>query len=118
MADVTIFHNPRCSNSRGALAVADERGVEVDVVRYLEQRPDRQTLVDLVAILEDPVEDLVRKDARFSELGLDATDYQGRPDAVIDLLERHPELMQRPVLVRGSRAIIGRPRDRVVDFLA
>ena len=118
MADVTIFHNPRCSNSRGALAVADERGVEVEVVRYLEQRPDRQALTELLARLEDPVEDLVRKDARFSELGLDPEDYQGQPEAVIDLLQRHPELMQRPVLIRGDRAIIGRPRQRVVDFLA
>jgi arsenate reductase (glutaredoxin) len=118
MADVTIFHNPRCSNSRAALAVAEERGVDAEVVRYLEQRPDRESLARVVAILDDPVEDLVRKDDRFKALGLSASDYVGRPEAVIELLERHPELLQRPVLVKGDRAIIGRPRDRVVDFLA
>jgi arsenate reductase (glutaredoxin) len=118
MAEVTIFHNPRCSNSRNALAVADQRGVDVDVVRYLEQRPDRATLTRVVSLLEDPVEDLVRKDARFGELGLDAGVYEGDADAVVDLLVEHPELLQRPVLVKGSRAIIGRPRDRVVEFLA
>lgn len=118
MADLTIFHNPRCSNSRNALAVADEHGIEAEVVRYLEQHPDRPTLTRLVSQLEDPVEDLVRKDDRFTELGLDAGDYVGRPEAVIDLLVEHPELMQRPVLVKGDRAIIGRPKDRVVEFLA
>lgn len=118
MADVTIFHNPRCSNSRNALAVAEEHGVDAEVVRYLEQRPDREALTALIARLEDPVEDLVRKDGRFKELGLDPQAYVGQPDAVIDLLVEHPELLQRPVLVKGDRAIIGRPKERVVEFLA
>ena len=118
MAEVTIFHNPRCSNSRNALAVADERGVDADVVRYLEQHPDRDTLSRLLSQLEDPVEDLVRKDDRFKSLALDPADYVDRPDAVIDLLLEHPELMQRPVLIKGERAIIGRPKERVVEFLA
>jgi arsenate reductase (glutaredoxin) len=118
MAEVTIFHNPRCSSSRNALAVAEERGVDAEVVRYLEQRPDREALTRLVAQLEDPVEDLVRKDDRFKALALDAADYVGRPEAVVDLLVEHPELLQRPILVKGERAIIGRPKDRVVDFLA
>lgn len=118
MSDVTIYHNPRCSNSRNALAVADERGIEPVVVRYLEQRPDRESLTRLVSLLEDPVEDLVRKDDRFEELGLSPDDYVGRPEAVVDLLVDHPELLQRPVLVKGGRAIIGRPRERVIEFLA
>jgi arsenate reductase (glutaredoxin) len=118
MAEVTIYHNPRCSNSRGALVAAEERGIEAEVVRYLEQRPDRETLTRLVSQLEDPVEDLVRKDDRFKELQLDPKDYVGSPEAVIDLLAEHPELLQRPVLVKGDRAIIGRPKERVVEFLA
>ncbi|RMH42296.1 MAG: hypothetical protein D6689_08565 [Deltaproteobacteria bacterium] len=81
------------------------------------ERPSRQTLEELVAKLEDPVEDLVRKDAKFKALGLDAAALVGQPARVVDLLVEHPELLQRPVLVRGDRAIIGRPRERVAPFL-
>jgi arsenate reductase len=99
------------------LAVAEANGVEVDVVRYLKEPPDRATLEHLVSILEDPVEDLVRKDAKFDKLGLDAASLVGNPAAVVDVLVAHKELLQRPVLVKGDRAIIGRPKDRVEPFL-
>jgi len=81
------------------------------------ERPDRATLENLVAIIEDPVEDLVRKDSLFKKLGLDPADYVGKPRAVVDILEKHPALLQRPVIVRGNKAIIGRPRERVPVFL-
>ena len=87
-------------------------------VLYLKQPPDRATLRGLVSRLEDPVEDLVRKDSRFKKLGLNPDDYVGSADAVVDVLEAHPALLQRPVLVRGKRVIIGRPRERVVEFLS
>lgn len=92
-------------------------GVSFREVRYLKEKPDRATLAHLVSVLEDPVEDLVRKDSRFKKLGLDPDDYVGAPDAVIELLSQHPALLQRPVLVRGDRAIIGRPKTRVAEFL-
>ena len=81
------------------------------------ERPDRATLEGLVAMIEDPVEDLVRKDSRFKKLGLSPDDYVGNAKAVVDILEKHGDLLQRPVIVRGKRAIIGRPRDRVPVFL-
>lgn len=87
-----------------------------EIVRYTKNPPDRSTLEHLVGILEDPVEDLVRKDSRFKKLELDPDDYVGNAAAVIDLLCDQPALLQRPVLVRGDRAIIGRPRDRVPAF--
>jgi arsenate reductase (glutaredoxin) len=98
------------------LAVAEANDVDVEVIQYLKTPPDRATLEGIVAVLEDPVEDLVRKDGNFSKLGLDAGDYTERP-SVVELLLEHPELMQRPVLVKGGRAIIGRPKDRVEPFL-
>lgn len=115
MSDVTIFHNPRCSKSRQAMAVADETGTDVDEVRYLDAPPDRTTLIAVVGKLEDPVEDLIRTgDAKKQGIDLgDITD----PDVVVDLLLEHPQLMERPVLVKGDRAIIGRPTDRVEPFL-
>jgi arsenate reductase len=98
--------------------VLQELDVSADVVQYLKTPPDRESLTRLVGILEDPVEDLVRKDARFQKLGLDPDDYVGNPEAVVDLLSREKALMQRPVLVKGDRAIIGRPKTRVADFVA
>lgn len=68
-------------------------------------------------MLEDPVEDLVRKDAKFEKLGLDADSFVGKPKAVIDILLKHKELMQRPVVVMGNKAIIGRPKEKTEKFL-
>lgn len=89
----------------------------MDVVLYMKAPPGRDTLEWLVSIIEDPVEDLVRKDANFRKLGLVADDFAGNPDAVVDLLERRKALMQRPVVVRGEWAIVGRPKSRVARFL-
>jgi len=106
------------------VAVATDAGADFDVVLYMSDRPDRDTLRGIVERLEDPVEDLVRKDSQFSKLGLNPDDYAGNPDAVVDVLLQYPRLMQRPVLVRGDRAIIGRPlgdmkaKDRLAEFLA
>jgi arsenate reductase len=117
MADVTLYHNPKCSTSNHALGVVNDLGVDAEVVQYLKTPPDRATLQRLVKILDDPVEDLVRKDANFEKLGLSADDYVGNAKAVVDVLVEHPELMQRPLLVRGGKAIIGRPKDRVAPFV-
>jgi len=117
MADVTLFHNPNCSTSRFALDESTTTPVDVEVVQYLKAPLDRDQLLELIDKLDDPAADLVRKDGFFKDQGLDADDYT-TPEAVADLLVEHPRLMQRPVLVRGDRAIIGRPKDRVAPFLA
>ena len=90
----------------------------MELVLYMKTPPDRATLQWLASILEDPVEDLVRKDSNFRKLGLVAGDYVGNPVAVVELLERRKALLQRPVVVRGDRAIVGRPKARVAEFLA
>lgn len=99
------------------MAVAEAQGVDADVVLYMKTPPDRAALEHLVSILEDPVEDLVRKDSQFKKLELNADDYVDNAEAVIDLLAERKALMQRPVVVKGDRAIIGRPKDRVGEFL-
>jgi len=116
MADVTILHNSACSTSKHALAEADQAGTATEIVQYLKAPLDRTALLDLIGKLEDPPADLVRKDPYFAQLGLDAADYV-TPEAVAELLVEHPRLMQRPVLIKGERAIIGRPKDRVRPFL-
>lgn len=118
MADVVIYHNPNCSTSRHAVEVADELGVDYDVVKYMlkAERPDRAQIVELVGMLEDPATDLVRRDAKFKKLGLSDADV-ATVDQVVSVLAEHGELLQRPVIVKDGKAIIGRPKDRVRPFL-
>ena len=99
------------------MAVAEELGVEHEVVLYMKEPPDRKTLEKIVAGLEDPVEDLVRKDARFKKMELNPDDYVDNPGAVVDLLVEQKALLQRPVVVKGRKAIIGRPKARIAEFL-
>ena len=100
------------------MAVAEDLGIEPDVVLYMKEPPDRAALEKIVAGLEDPVEDLVRKDSRFKKLELNADDYVGNAEAVIGLLVEQKALLQRPIVVKGNKAIIGRPKDRIATLLA
>ena len=88
------------------------------MVLYIKEPPDRKTLESIIAGLEDPVEDLVRKDSKFKKLELNPDDFVDNPDAVIDILVAHKQLLQRPVVVKGDAAIIGRPKDRIREFLS
>jgi len=97
-------------------AILRERGVEFDAIEYLKTPVGRAGLERILRAIPDPPGDLVRKDKRFTELGLRAGDYT-TPDAVIELLLRHPELMQRPVVFGGERAMIARPAERVLELL-
>ena len=105
------------------MAVATEMNVDFDEVRYLKNPPDEATLRSIIAKLEDPVENLVRKDAHFKKLELDEDDYVGDADAVVAVLLEHPRLLQRPIIVTDDTAIIGRPlgdqkaKDRVAAVL-
>lgn len=117
MSDLTILHNSACSTSRHAVEAAGDAGAAAEVVQYLKKPLTRDELIELIGKLDDPAADLVRKDGFFKGLDLDPADYT-TPEAVADLLVEHPRLMQRPVLVRGDRAIIGRPKDRVAAFLS
>ena len=115
--DLTIMHNNRCSTSRAAMERIEEAHLQAEVVDYLRDPLDAAALGALLDKLEDAPSDLVRRDAYFAELGLTDADVATR-EQVVALLAAHPRLMQRPVLVRGDRAIIGRPKERVAGFLA
>ena len=106
------------------MAVAEDLGIDVNVVKYINDPPDEALLRRIVDGLEDPVEDLVRKDSKFKKLELDPGDYVGDPDAVVAVLVEHKALLQRPVIVKGDltgsgklEAIIGRPKDRIGPFI-
>jgi arsenate reductase (glutaredoxin) len=111
-----VYHNQSCSKSRGALEILADRGVDHEVVEYLKAPPDRASLERIVDAIDGPPAALVRHDRRFEELGLSPADYTTR-NAVIELLLEHPELMQRPVIFRGERAVIARPSDKVLELL-
>ena len=114
---VTIYHNPNCNSSVNAVRIAEELGAKAEIVLYLKTPPDAPTLRAIIAKLEDPVTDLVRRDNLWAKLGLTDADA-ATPDQVVDLLVRHKPLLQRPLLVTADRAIIGRPKDRVRELLS
>jgi arsenate reductase len=99
------------------VSIAEELGVDADVVLYLKTPPDAATLRAIVAKLQDPVTDLVRRDSLWKKLGLTEDDAQTEQQ-VIDLLVRHKQLLQRPVVVTPDKAIVGRPKERVRELLS
>lgn len=117
MSEVRILHNPRCSKSRQALALLEDRGVEPTVVRYLDEPLTRDELAALLARLDGDPAALVRTgEALFKELGVDRSTLDDA-GVVADLLAEHPKLMERPVVDVGDRAVIGRPPERVLELV-
>jgi len=116
MTGYVLYHNPRCSKSRGALELLQERGIEPEVVRYLETPPDADALRGLVERLGIRPRGLLRTgEEEYASLGL--ADPSLDDDAIIAAMAAHPRLIERPILVRGGRAVIGRPPEKVLELL-
>ena len=98
------------------MRIADELGVAADVVLYIKTPPDEAALRGIIAKLEDPVTDLVRRDSMWTKLGLTDADV-ATADQVVAVLVKHKQLLQRPVVVTKTKAIIGRPKERVRELL-
>ena len=115
-ANVTIWHNPNCSNSRGALALLRERDIEPRVVLYLKDTPDRATLLATVQATGEPVRALLRdKEALCAELGLH--DPGKTDDELVDAMLAHPVLINRPVVITPKGARLCRPPERVLELI-
>lgn len=114
---VTIYHNPRCSKSRDTLALLQERGITPQVVAYLEQAPTPDEIRRLLGLLGlADARALMRKgEAEYTELGLD--DPALGQDALIAAMAAHPRLIERPIVVHGDKAVIGRPPEKVLAIL-
>jgi arsenate reductase len=111
-----FFHNPRCSKSRGALELLRERGVEPEILPYLEQPPSVAELRALVRLLGVPARALLRTgEPEYAELGL--ADPSLDDDALVAAMHAHPRLIERPIFVHDDRAVIGRPPERVLELL-
>jgi len=113
---VTIYHNPRCSKSRQTLALLEEKGIDADVVLYLESPPDRTTLASLLKKLGKTPRELLRKgEDEYKANNL--ADASLSDDALIDAMVKHPRLIERPIVVNGDKAALGRPPESVLDIL-
>ena len=116
MAEVTIDHNPRCSKSRETLKLLEEKGVALEVVEYLKTPPDAATLKGLLAKLGIAAAELLRrKEDEYGELGLAAK--LNDEEALVRAMVEHPVLMERPIVVKGGKARIGRPPEQVLEIL-
>ncbi|MDZ7782592.1 MAG: arsenate reductase (glutaredoxin) [Halioglobus sp.] len=115
MAEVTIYHNPRCSKSRRTLALLEEHGIAPEIVLYLETPPDEAQLKALLAGLGMDAQQLVRRGEeayKASGLGADSSEQE-----LLAAMARHPKLIERPIVVMGSRAVLGRPPENVLDLI-
>ena len=99
------------------MRIAEELGVEVDIVNYINTPPDADTLRSILAKLEDDHTALVRRDSKWKKLGL-TDDDAATDDQIVELLVKHKQLLQRPVVVTKDTAIIGRPKSRVTELLS
>jgi arsenate reductase len=113
--DITVWANDRCSKSRGAEAILKERGVDYVRIPYLEEAPTRAELERVLRLLgtDDPRVLIRDGEPEYAELSLaDASD-----DGLLDALATHPSLLQRPVIIRGDRAVVARPAEKVLELL-
>lgn len=113
--DVTVWFNPGCSKCRTVQGILAERGVGADYVRYLEQAPSREEIESVLALLgnDDPRSIMRTGEARYTELDLAGADR----DALLDAMVANPILLERPIVIRGDRAVVGRPPENVLDLL-
>lgn len=115
MSTYTIWHNPRCSKSRQTLGILEEKGVEADIVKYLEETPTVEAIKDVLKKLNISARELMRtKEKEYKELGLkDETDEEKLIEAMVE----HPKLIERPIVIKGEKAVLGRPPENVLDLI-
>lgn len=112
---ITIWHNPKCSKSREALSILEQKGVKSEVFKYLDTPPSRDEIVSVLQKLGISARALMRtKEDLYKELGLAQVSDEAK---LIDALAEYPKLIERPIVIEGNRAVIGRPVEKVIEFL-
>jgi arsenate reductase len=109
-----MYHNPRCSKSRQTLELLRQRGIEPEIVEYLKTPPDQRTLEELLAKLGlEPRELMRQQEEEYQRLGLEQVTDRGK---LIQAMAAHPILIERPIVVKGERARLGRPPEKVLEI--
>ncbi len=116
MEKVTIWHNPKCSKSRQALSLIEENGSEKEVVKYLEATPTKEELKKVLSMLEISPRELMRtKEDLYKELDLK---NENDDEKLIEAMVENPKLIERPVVIKGDKAVIARPPEKTLELLS
>ncbi len=115
MANVTIWHNPRCGKSRDGVKLLEEKGIDAEVIKYLDTPPTKEELAALLKMLGITARELMRtKEAIYKELNLkEVTDE----DQLIEAMVNNPKLIERPIVIKDGKAAIGRPIENIIELL-
>lgn len=117
MTKAIIYHNPRCSKSRGSLEILQQQKIDIKKIHYLEKPPSKATLKNLCQLMSiSPLELIRTGEALFKELGLSASDAK-TDDEWLDILVHHPKLIERPIVQIGDKVVLGRPPEKVLTIL-
>ncbi|AGI25448.1 arsenate reductase [Pseudomonas sp. ATCC 13867] len=116
MSQISLFHNPRCSKSRGALELLEERGIQAEIIRYLETPPSAAELKALLGKLGIGARQLLRT-GEDEYKTLDLANPALSDEQLIEAMASHPKLIERPILIVGDKAVIGRPPEKVLEIL-
>lgn len=115
MQQLTIWHNPRCSKSREALKLIEEKGLEPEIFKYLDEQPNKEEITKLLDMLGIKPRELMRtKEALYKELDLK---NENDDEKLIDAMAEHPKLIERPIVIKDGKAVIGRPPSLVTELL-
>jgi len=115
MAKISIWHNPRCSKSRNSMALLEEKGVDVEVLKYIDKPPTKEELKTLLSQLAMNARELMRtKENAYKELGLKDVEDE---EQLIEAMVTNPKLIERPIVIKDGKAVIGRPIENVVELL-
>lgn len=114
MSEYTIWHNPRCTKSRQTLGILEEQNADMEVFKYLDETPDADTIRGILKKLGLKARELMRtKEAIYKELNLKAVEDE---EALIQAMAENPKLIERPIVIKGDKAVLGRPPEKVLEL--
>lgn len=116
MSTVTIWHNPRCSKSRNTATLLEEKGIDAEVVKYLDTPPTKEELTEVLKMLGITARELMRtKEAIYKELNLKE---ETEEEKLIEAMVENPKLIERPIVIKEGKAAIGRPIENIIDLIS
>ena len=115
MSDIIIWHNPRCSKSREALKLLQEKGIEPNIYKYLDEHPTNEQIKEVLKMLGVGPREIMRtKESIYKELGLKDVEDD---EKLIEAMAEHPKLIERPIVIKEGKAVLGRPPQKVIELV-